>query len=343
MEIRAKCQLWRIFQIAMRQKVMREGKIAVARGDFRTCDALVDMDRLIPRRRANEPQKRAKGLARGCPLQHRIGGHNCACVDERIARITLFQLQKQHRVKRMPRRLAPDARPKPVTQLAKCQGQHEYLGHGLNRKWHLRIARHHRRLTGARNGDAELVWIDACQLRDVIRHLASVLRGAGNFGDLVQKRLQRGQCLRHSGFPEQEVRNHAQAGLLAFLGVKLRANNRIAPDNGRDGPGIVDMRQQMRGVLDPELIGMHEIGMIAGADPVKNRMRVVDDQICGTFSAGSEGAIASTVPRIQSKPAVSSYSSPRVASICIPMQIPIKGRAWVITASSMASNTPRWS
>jgi len=60
----------------------------------------------------------------------------------------------------------------------------------------------------------------------------------------------------------------------------------------------------------------------------------------GTLSRRSAGAMRTTSPPIQPKPGVSRYSSPRVAIICMPMQMPRKGRACTVTASSIASNSP---
>ena len=61
--------------------------------------------------------------------------------------------------------------------------------------------------------------------------------------------------------------------------MELHAKDSVAPDDGGDRPAIVAMRQQMRGVRHSELVGMHEIGVIAGPDPVQHRVRLAADQI----------------------------------------------------------------
>ena len=62
--------------------------------------------------------------------------------------------------------------------------------------------------------------------------------------------------------------------------------------------------------------------------------------MCGTGRVGSEGAIFSTLPSIQPRPGVGSYSSPSRAIICMPTQMPRKGWPRTSTASRSASSSP---
>ena len=62
--------------------------------------------------------------------------------------------------------------------------------------------------------------------------------------------------------------------------------------------------------------------------------------MCGIFSAGSDGAILSTSPRIQPSPSVTTYSRPRSAMSCMPTQMPRNGRPLPRTVSSSASTMP---
>ena len=70
------------------------------------------------------------------------------------------------------------------------------------------------------------------------------------------------------GHPAQEVADHAQTAVLALLGVKLHPNDIVAPNDGRDVACIIHMRQTVRRVDHVHRIGMYEIRVIAGRDPV---------------------------------------------------------------------------
>ena len=62
--------------------------------------------------------------------------------------------------------------------------------------------------------------------------------------------------------------------------------------------------------------------------------------MCGTFSPGSAGAMRTTSPGIQPKPAVSPCSRPRLAIICWPTQMPRNGAPPRIARSSIAAKRP---
>ena len=62
--------------------------------------------------------------------------------------------------------------------------------------------------------------------------------------------------------------------------------------------------------------------------------------MCGTLILSSFGSSRFTSPAIQSRPAVSPNSSPRVARSCMPTQMPRKGAPRVLAASVIASTMP---
>src|SRR3977135_3835630 len=78
------------------------------------------------------------------------------------------------------------------------------------------------------------------------------------------------RCL---GSPAQEVGDEPEAGRLAFFGVKLRADQIVAADDGGDRAAIVGERQHHVRMGGFQLEGMHEIGMVAGSDAGQQRMR----------------------------------------------------------------------
>ena len=79
--------------------------------------------------------------------------------------------------------------------------------------------------------------------------------------------------------PAQKIPDQPQPGGLAFFGVELGADDVVPAHNGGDRPGIVDMRQQMRRVVDQHRPGMDEIGVIAGGKTGQHRMGCINDQI----------------------------------------------------------------
>ena len=97
------------------------------------------------------------------------------------------------------------------------------------------------------------------------------------------------------------------------------------------GAAVVAMGQPVRRVGHAEVVGVDEIGVVAGrrsrrAPGAARSITRSFQPMCGTFSARSAGSIRTTSPAIQPKPGTSSYSCPRVASICMPTQMPRKGR-----------------
>ena len=61
--------------------------------------------------------------------------------------------------------------------------------------------------------------------------------------------------------------------------MELGSHDIVAPDDGGDLAAIVDMGETLGRDADPELVGMHEIGVLAAFDACKNRVRMIDDQI----------------------------------------------------------------
>ena len=66
---------------------------------------------------------------------------------------------------------------------------------------------------------------------------------------------------------------------MAFLWVKLHAQHRIAADDRRDLAAVVDMGQTFCGGGDGHVIAVHEIGVIAGLQPVEDRVVVVNHEV----------------------------------------------------------------
>ena len=61
--------------------------------------------------------------------------------------------------------------------------------------------------------------------------------------------------------------------------MKLHPQHGAGADHGGDIAAILYMRQTLRGVCDLEMVGMHEIGVIAGVDAVEHGVRGVQHQI----------------------------------------------------------------
>ena len=62
--------------------------------------------------------------------------------------------------------------------------------------------------------------------------------------------------------------------------------------------------------------------------------------MCGILRAGSAGSMRRTSPGIQPRPGVSPNSSPRVASSCMPTQMPRNGAPRCVPLRVIASITP---
>src|SRR3954453_7498245 len=61
-----------------------------------------------------------------------------------------------------------------------------------------------------------------------------------------------------SGRPAQEIGQDADANLLAFLDVKLRAGAIAGGDEGNDWPAIIGGRDRLRRVPPHQGVAMHE-------------------------------------------------------------------------------------
>src|SRR5262249_31214833 len=64
-----------------------------------------------------------------------------------------------------------------------------------------------------------------------------------------------------SRLPLQKICNQRQAELLALLGVELRADDVVAPDDGRDRPAVIGFGDQIPALRRIERKGVHEIGV----------------------------------------------------------------------------------
>src|SRR5690606_2593628 len=68
-------------------------------------------------------------------------------------------------------------------------------------------------------------------------------------------------CL--SRLPAQEIRQQAQPGGLALFGMELRAEDIVAPHRRRHRAAIIRAGQHLPGIAGMQMIGMHEVGMLA--------------------------------------------------------------------------------
>src|SRR5215203_55012 len=80
-----------------------------------------------------------------------------------------------------------------------------------------------------------------------------------------------------SRLPFQEIGDQRKPKFLALFRMELRAGHAIARDDGGDRPAIVDLRDQVRAVHRPKLIGVHEIGV----QPVRPQRDAVEQLVRG--------------------------------------------------------------
>ena len=119
-------------------------------------------------------------------------------------------------------------------------------------------------------------------------------------------------------------------------------------DDGGDRPAVVGLRDEIGAVRRLEAdrsarnrrAARRARAECRRAACAASRRSSVFQPMCGIFSAGSDGAILSTSPRIQPRPSVTTYSRPRSAISCMPTQMPRNGRPLPRTVSSSASTMP---
>ena len=79
--------------------------------------------------------------------------------------------------------------------------------------------------------------------------------------------------------PLQEISNQAQTSRLALLGVKLRTYPGVSADNRCHIAPVINMGQPLCRCIDGDVIGMDEICVISGLDPIQNWVVTGHNQI----------------------------------------------------------------
>ena len=111
MEIHAEHQLRGMVDNAERAQKIGERNIAKPGFRLGFCHIRIYRNCLVIRQIAHKLHDFADGFLRLVTPENNIGHGNGAGIDERIARPALFALKLDNRIKRRPRRLAPDLRP----------------------------------------------------------------------------------------------------------------------------------------------------------------------------------------------------------------------------------------
>ena len=131
----------------------------------------------------HEPQDFAQRLARLMAGENHVRHRDRAGVDERVARYAALALQLDDRVERTAGRLAANALPQPVADLAERERQREDLGDALDGEGRIAIAAACQLAVRVDHGDAESVWIDMGELGNIIRDRAAIRSLPHLFGD----------------------------------------------------------------------------------------------------------------------------------------------------------------
>ncbi len=135
-------------------------------------------------------------LARLVAGQDRVGDGDRAGIDEGVARHAALEFELDDRVERAARRLAADAPPQPVADLAERERQREDLRDALDRERRVAVARGRDIAFGVDHDKPERLRIDARQFRNIGRDLAAVRPLPHLVGDLFDDtfKLAHGLC-----------------------------------------------------------------------------------------------------------------------------------------------------
>ena len=194
---------------AVRFHVVGERVIAEACALFGCRDRLVDHDGAVVRQELHEPEDFAERLARLMAGQDRVGDDNGAGIDEGVARLAALEFELDDRVEGTARRLAADAPPQPVADLAEREREREDLGDALDRERRVTVACRRDVALGVDHRNPERLRIGAGKLRNIGRDLAAV----GPLPHLVGDFFDDAFKLRHGGGP----RNHREPAVVGGL------------------------------------------------------------------------------------------------------------------------------
>ena len=148
-----------------------------------------------------------------------------------------------------------------------------------------------------------------------------------------------------SGPPGEEVGDQPQPGRLALLRVELGADQVVAADHRGDRAAVIDGGEAVRRVVRNQVVGVHEIGVVAGGDAGEHRVAArrspARSSPCAAPSAPGRRARCAPPRRGSSRsPGCRPCSRPTVAIICRPTQMPRNGAPSAIARASIASNMP---
>ena len=155
MEVDAEREIDRVLEHAERLHVVGERGVAKAGALLGGRDRLVDRDRRIVGEEPHEAQDLAQRLARLVAGEDQVGDGNGAGIDEGIARDAALAFELDDGVERAARRLAADAPPQPVADLAERERQREHLRDALDRERHVAVAARRDVAVGVDHGEAE--------------------------------------------------------------------------------------------------------------------------------------------------------------------------------------------
>ena len=132
------------------------------------------------------------------PGQDHVGDGDRAGIDEGIARNAALVFELDDGVERAARRLAADALPQPVADLAERERQREHLRDALDRERRVAVAARRDVAVGVDHGEAEGLWIDPGELGNIGRDLAAIRPLRHLVGDFFDDLVKVGHAAAHS-------------------------------------------------------------------------------------------------------------------------------------------------
>src|SRR5688572_11900742 len=91
--------------------------------------------------------------------------------------------------------------------------------------------------------------------------------------------------------PLQEALEQREPHMLALLGMELYAEQVVAPDDGGHRSAIFHGRNHVLRPLGHQMIGMDEIGVVAGARVGERRMRALEVQVVPAHLRNAQAAV----------------------------------------------------
>ena len=226
---------------------------------FRARDLFIEADIIAA---GQTPELLTQGVLDRDDTRHQqVGDQQGTGIDEGIARDAVLDLQLHDRIERLTGRLTADTRPDLVAlKTLHRQYQRMHLGDRLDREAGMRAAGVLDTAIHMADGDAELVRVDLCQDRNVVRDLALVEAAAGIIGQAFE------QCLESIGV---EWRRH---GNLEAAVEEMARNWPGHRDNGAIGHQVESGARGRQGILadmtaagalDAAGRACHQVGSIA--------------------------------------------------------------------------------